>query len=236
MKIKLLYLAFLLFPLHLWAQKNLIKDSMPVIIVPENYNTEEFRNKLVEEANKNVSVTREALNEAEIAKYQLSASKIQWLNYVSITGNLNEFTLSPTKYENQATFYPRYNFSLSIPLGSFFTNAYNTKIARYNLSIAKDRQKFSAIQLRSDVLSKFEEYIQARELLKFQSVVLNDEETVHVLSEKKFKSNQISLEEFNNSSKSLFLEKSKIIELQKNYSIAKYELEALVGALLVDNK
>jgi outer membrane protein TolC len=236
MKLKLLYFTFIFFPLGVFSQEISVKESMPTIVVPENYNTESFRDILVEEASKNVSITREALNQVQIEKYRLGISKAEWLNYISISGNLNEITLNPGKYTTQALFFPRYNFGINIPLGTLFTNSYNTKISRSNLAIAKEKQRFAPIQLRSEVLSKFENYVQARELLKFQSIIFNDEETVHTLNERKFKSNEISLEEFNNSSKKLFTERTKSIELQRNYAITKYELEAIVGALIIDNK
>jgi outer membrane protein TolC len=236
MKLKLLYLTFIFFPLGVFSQEIPVKESMPTIVVPENYNTQPFRDLLVEEALKNVSITREALNEVQIEKYRLGISKAEWLNYITVSGNLNEITLNPGKYTTQALFFPRYNFGINIPLGTLFTNSYNTKISRSNLAIAKEKQRFAPIQLRSEVLSKFEDYVQARELLKFQSIIFNDEETVHTLNERKFKSNEISLEEFNNSSKSLFTERTKSIELQRNYAITKYELEAIVGALIIDNK
>jgi outer membrane protein TolC len=238
MKLKLLYFTFILFPLGVFSQENSVKESMPTIVIPENYDTQSFRELLVEEATKNVSITRDALNEVEIERYRLGISKAEWLNYITVSGNLNEITLNPSKYanSNQALFFPRYNFGISIPLGTLFTNSYNTKIARSNLAIAKEKQRYAPIQLRSEVLSKFEDYIQARELLKFQSIIFNDEETVHTLNERKFKSNEISLEEFNNSSKRLFTERTKSIELQRTYAITKYELEAIVGALIIDNK
>lgn len=236
MKLKLLYFTFIFFPLGVFSQEISVKESMPTIVVPENYNTQSFRDLLVEEATKNVSITREALNQVQIERYRLGISKAEWLNYFNVSGNLNEITLNPSKYSTQALFFPRYNFGVSIPLGTLFTNSYNTKIARSNLAIAKEKQRFAPIQLRSEVLSKFEDYVQSRELLKFQSIIFNDEETVHTLNERKFKSNEISLEEFNDSSKRLFTERTKSIELQRNYAITKYELEAIVGALIIDNK
>jgi outer membrane protein TolC len=236
MKNSLLYIAVLLMPITGFAQKPAVKESMPTIIFPENYNSESFREELVAEAMKNASGIKIASRETQIEKYRVGITKSKWLDYFTVSGNLNEFTLNPGKYQNQALFFPRYNFGVSIPLGSLFSNSYDTKIASNQYLIAKENEKASTLTLRSEVLSKFEEYVQSREALSLQSQVFNDQETVHTLNEGKFKSNVISLEEFNESSRQLFDLKSKALDLQKQYAITKYQLEALIGAIIIDSR
>lgn len=236
MKNNLLYIVVFLMPILGFAQKPAVKEAMPTIMFPDNYNSQNFRDELVSEAIKNASEIKVATRETQIEKYRVGISKSKWLDYFSFSGNLNEFTLNPGKYANQALFFPRYNFGVNIPLGSLFSNAYNTKIANHQYLIAKENEKSTALALRVQVLSKFEEYIQSREALTLQSQVYNDQETVHVLNESKFKSNTISLEEYNESSMKLFDLKSKALDLQRQYAITKYELEALIGAIIIDSK
>lgn len=173
--------------------------------------------------------------QTEISKEQLSKSKVKWLDYISVSGNVNEFTIDPPELAgNQPLFYPRYNFGLNFSLGSIFTNAYDTKVAKKNVAISEELEKNSPILIRSAVLVKFEDYVLARELLKLQGQIENDEEAVYSLAERKFKINEISLSEFNDASKRLYAERFKKIEMKRNLSVFKYELEALIGTLIED--
>lgn len=241
MKIKctLLTLALSL-PLCIFAQTSPAPANMRTIAVPTDYNTPQFRERLVNEAMANNSQLKILDLETGISQDQVKSSSIQWLDYLTVSGNLNEFTIDGTANSStngiQNNFFPRYNFGLSFSLGSLFTNAYNTKIARKNLKIAEETEKNAPLQLRSMVLAKFEQYVQAREILNIQQLVLNDEEAVYNLGEKKFKSNQISLEDFSSASKRMYGERSRKIELQSNLAIVKSELEALINAILIDGK
>lgn len=207
------------------------------LVITENYNSPEFRNVLVTEALKNNSENKTLKLQTDISKEQLNKSKVKWLDYVAVSGNVNEFTIDPPEIaggQSQSLFYPRYNFGLNFSVGSLFSNAYDTKIAKKNVAIAQEQEKNTPILLRSAVLAKFEDYVQARELLKLQAQIKNDEEAVYTLAERKFKTNEISLNEFNDASKNLYAERFKQIEMKRNLLVFKYELEALVGAQIED--
>ena len=62
-----------------------------------------------------------ANKEIDLKTQEISKSKAAWLNSISVSGNLNEYSLKSTLGNSiitpQLNFYPRYNINLSLPLG-----------------------------------------------------------------------------------------------------------------------
>lgn len=239
MKSKLLLcFVFTFFVLLAQAQTNII-ESMSKISIPVTYNSAEFRKKLIDEALKNNSKSKALGFQTEVTRQEYKKSRIKWLDYINASGNLNEFTLNPAKQYAQGTgqnlnFYPRYNFSLAFSLGSIFSNANDVQIAKRKINIAQVEENEEKIKLRSLVLAKFEEYVEARELLKLQVQIVSDEETGYKISEKKFRQNQMTMEDFNEAAKKYNAERYKIIEIKRQIGVSRYELEGLVGSQLED--
>lgn len=239
MKLKsLLFPVFSMCIIHVHAQTNVI-ESMSKINIPATYNSSEFRKKLVDEALKNNTKSKALGFQTEVTKQELKKSKVKWLDYINASGNLNEFTLNPAKQISQGTqqnlnFYPRYNFGLAFSLGSIFANANDVQIAKKKINIAQTEENEEKLKLRSLVLAKFEEYVEARELLKLQVQIVSDEETGYKISEKKFRQNQMTMEDFNESAKKYNIERYKIIEIRRQIGVSRYELEGLTGSQLED--
>ncbi len=243
MKLKFTVIAFVLACGSAFAQSAM--EPMPKIVIPENYNSPEFRKRLVDEALKNTNTTKIANFETGIAQNELSSSKSKWLDYFTVAGNLNEFTLNPDRFnttdangqvvQNPNLFFPRYNFGVSIALGSLFSNANNVKIARKQVSISQLKSRDTQIDLRSLVLAKFEDYILNREQLKLQLIIVTDDEALFKQTERKFRSNEISISEFNEVSKSYYAGRIAKIAAQRDLAVTKYELEKLIGAQIEDN-
>ncbi|MBE7175237.1 MAG: TolC family protein [Mucilaginibacter polytrichastri] len=233
-------LAFLiLFPGYTaLAQSMSVTDNLPKIILPANYNTPEFRKRLVDEAMRNSYKSKGLALQTEVTKQELKKSRVKWLDYIMASGNLNEFTIRQPQdqaQQQQANFYPRYNFGISFSLGSIFANANDVQIAKRNIGIAQTQENDEKIKTRSLVLSKFEEYVEARDLLKLQIQIVADEETGYKIAEKKFRQNQLTLEDFNQSAKKYNTERYNMITIRKSVAVTRYQLEGLIGAQIEDN-
>lgn len=240
MKLKsLLFLFLACFLVQVKAQTSAL-ESMGKLTIPANYNSPEFRKRLVDEAVKNNYKSKALAFQTDITKQEVKKAKVKWLDYINASGNLNEFTLNPARQFAQGTgqtlnFYPRYNFGIVFSLGSIFANGNDLNIARKKINIAQTEENEEKVKLRSLVLAKFEEYVEARDLLKLQIQIVSDEETGYKISEKKFRQNQMTLEDFNESAKKYNVERYRIIELRRQASVSRYELEGLVGVQLEDN-
>ena len=77
--------------------------------------------------NYQIMMQKSRVNEMQ---YEVKKSKAAWLNNIAVTGNLNEANLKSSNTGGQNVFFPRYNFGLTLPLGTFFTKSNDTKIAK----------------------------------------------------------------------------------------------------------
>src|SRR5436190_18721624 len=87
------------------------------IILPTNASNLSFEEKLVQLAWRNDPNNSQVIKQSSVARYTLKQAQWTWLDYITVRGNLNEFTLNPSRDVNdRANFYPRYNFGIAITL------------------------------------------------------------------------------------------------------------------------
>lgn len=135
------------------------------IVLPENVEASQIEEKLVQLAWKNYPQKKIAEIEAGRAQNQVNKASWDWLNRITVSGNLNEFTINPED-NLRAQYYPRYNFNLSIPLGMFVDQANNSRISRANLEIELEQLKQLKLHIRTEVLSRYEDFKRTGEILK----------------------------------------------------------------------
>ncbi len=86
--------------------------------------------------------------------------------------------LTPKKDNNGVkipNYYPIYNLGVNIPFDIFTRTTNNVKIARenYYMTTAAKNQKFR--EIKADVLTKYENYLLARQLVELQSRITQSE-------------------------------------------------------------
>src|SRR5690606_9126469 len=107
------------------------------IVLPDRAQSSDFGEKLVQLAWKNHPTNEILRRQLTIAEYQVKRSAADWLNMITLQGNINEFNIQ----EQDAAvpvFLPRYNFGLLVPLGIFVGNPNDTKQNRQRVSIAQE--------------------------------------------------------------------------------------------------
>lgn len=188
----------------------------------------DIREKLVQLAmqNPNFEITDRRLN---ISQYQLNRAKGAWLGILSASGNLNELSLKGNSGSNGSLYFPRYNFSLNLPLDFFSARKNDVKIARENLYIAKAEKNAQYRSIRKEVLVKYEDYLMHKEKLELQSRRTQTEYTKYKIAEKDFEDNQVEAEEFNKAETSYLEQQMRKSEMQRNYNVAKLDLEEMIG-------
>ncbi len=168
---------------------------------------------------------------AKVAEFTLSKAKGSWLGLFAATGNLNELSIkqgSGNGPEN-ALFFPRYNFSVNLPLDFFSAKSNDVKIARENVLIAEAEKNERYRRIRREVLSKYEDYLMHKEKLELQTRLTQAEYTRYKLAEKDFEDNLITAEVFNKSEAAYFEMQITKSELQRNLNVSKLELEEMIG-------
>jgi len=188
---------------------------------------EDIREKLVELALQNPE--NEIANlDIQAAEYSLKKTKWEWLNYITIAGNLNEYSLRPSVSQN-SLLYPKYNFGLLVPLGSFGINAANVKLSRNKLAIARAMKDALYRQIRTETLTKYEDYLMYKQLYTLQVQLTDDANTALLESQKKFSNGEIPIEEYNNTTNLYNIELVKKITALHDLNVSIYALEKLIG-------
>lgn len=169
--------------------------------------------------------------QVDVAKYQLSRTKGDWLNNLFAAANLNEFSINPA-YKNYSLYFPKYNFGVSVPLGIFVTQPNNVKIARKNMQIAQAAEKSKQAAIREQVLSLYQDYLMYTQLLVIQTQAAENEYTFYKQAEQKFKNGEIPIADYTNAAKNYNTELTQKIKVQHDLNIVKLQLDQLIGTSL----
>lgn len=195
----------------------------------------DIREKLVQLAMQNPAY--EMVDHASLAaSYQIKIAKSAYLGLLSAQGNINEFTISKPTYNGTQIpyYYPRYNLALNIPF-DILTRTNNTvKIAQENylITAAAKNQKFR--EIKADVLTKYENYLLAKQLVDLQGKITQSEYATLRRAESDFSENLIKLEDVDKTQKSYVTEQVKSLTLQRDLNLTKIELEKVIGAKIED--
>ncbi len=193
--------------------------------------TMDIRDRLVQLALINPSAEIDDRNVA-IAHYTLKNTKSNIINNIVLQGNLNEYSIQ--KGSNNSTLYPRYNIGASLPLGLFTTRSRDIKIARENLNIAHAQKSDHDRVLREAVLSKYEDYLMAVDLLNLQKQLVEDVFTNFQKVEKNFADAKVQSEEYTDAYRAYNTELAKQRRLERDLRVVVIELERYIGVKLED--
>ena len=173
---------------------------------------------------------------AQINKYETTKAKAQWLNMLTAAGNLNEFTLKGSSTNNGTTtnyntFYPRYNFSLMVPIGNLISIPMDVKIAKTNRKVIGSMKEEEQRRIKADVLDAYELYSADKKLLELQAPLLEDVYNHYKQTEEKFSNGDkdVAVETLNISYRSYNEEMVRKVMLERDIRQAKIVLEKLIG-------
>ncbi len=170
-----------------------------------------------------------------VAYYQLHLVKGNWLASISGQYNANEYTLHLSNTSNaQSLYYPRYNFGVSLPFDIFTRNINNVKIARENYLIAQANRNEKFRTIKAEVLTKYEDYLLAKQKLEFQLQITQDAYTNYQIADRDFRLNVIKAEDYNKAYKNWAAEQVAKLDLQRNLNVSKIDLEKIIGVKLDD--
>jgi outer membrane protein TolC len=175
-----------------------------------------------------------------VAYYQLHLAKGNWLSSISAQYNANDYTLFHNKatttngVTTQPIYYPQYNFGLSLPFDIFTRNINNIKIAREQYLIAQANRNDKFRQIKADVLTKYEDYLLAKQKLELQIQMTEEAYTNYQIAERDYRQNVIKAEDYNKAYKNWAGEQVTKLDLQRNLNVTKIDLEKIIGVKLDD--
>lgn len=207
------------------------------IILPESTQTSEFEEKLVQLAWRNHPSNEALRREVNIAAYDVKQNNASWLENIRISGNLNQFNIDENAdalANYRSSFYPLYNFGVSVTLGTFFTIPYNIKKSREALVISQANVNTQKLTVRNTVLKLYNEFVMRERIYKLQSQSLLDNETSHKLAEQRFRRGEIDFETYSVSLGSYNEGMVSQLQAERDYKNAKLDLEQWIGMRLED--
>ena len=165
----------LLFSVNLaWAQK----IDYNKIILPRSSEQISFEERLVQLAWQNSPKNEIARRDVEISYTEFTLEKWSWLNKITASGNLNEFTIDPGANED-AQFFPRYNFSINVPLGIFLDQASETRIARQRIYVEQQKLNQQKLEVRTEVLKRYENFLRDQQVSDLLTEILAEVKTMY---------------------------------------------------------
>jgi outer membrane protein TolC len=205
------------------------------IILPDYAKSPDFAEKLVQLAWKNHPTNEVYRREVNVATSAVKQSAAQWLDIISFTSNVNEFTLNPESDPlGRASFYPRYNISARVSLGQFLSIPATNRINKERVVIAQANVNAQKLMLRNTVMRAYNEYQLHERTYKVRSQLLLDNETAHKLIEQRFKNGETNFETYSLSLSNYSNMTIGQLEAERNYKNAKLDLEQLIGMKLED--
>lgn len=205
------------------------------IILPESSQATEFEEKLVQLAWRNHPTNEAARREVNIAEYDVKQANVSWLENIRVTGNINEFTINKAADPfGRAAFFPKYNISASVSLGTFFTTPYTIRKSKEAKVIAQANVNAQKLMVRNEVLKLYNEYLMRERIFKLQTQALLDNETSHKLEEQRFRRGDITFDVYSTSLASYNDALRAQLEAERDYKNVKLDLEQWIGMRLED--
>lgn len=166
------------------------------------------------------------------AKYEVERTKASFFNNINLSSNFNEFTINNTLQGTQNLFFPRYNISLSLPLGFFTTTSKQVKIAKANLERSSAAKELEIDEIKNAIKIQYEMYLANKYYLALHETLLQDQKILMDKIELSFENNQIDLDAFTSATKSFNDVLIKKINLIRDLNTSKFQLENLLGMKL----
>ncbi len=206
------------------------------IILPDGVYTDLFEEKLVRLAWKNNPASHMVQDEVMSSTYDLQAVSARWTGLLGAQGNLNEFTIKKFTGGDSSTpnnlFYPRYNFSLNLPLSTFFELPKLKKSARAKVKLSKDKVNQLKLELRGRILRLYSDYRRNEQIRNLRKEALAAEDYNFILIEGKFKKGDASYDEYTRVQRSRSDLGIQVVIAESDYAKSKFDIEELIGVKL----
>lgn len=181
--------------------------------------------KLVKLASDNPAI-RIIESNIQISYADLDKTKLSWLSNISVGANINEFVVNNSA---AASFFPKYNLGLILPL-DFFKKTKRDKIAATeNLNISKEIKKDKMRTIKTEVLLRYEAYKEIKELVFLQKSFLEYDFSNYETARSAYSEGNGSIFDMNKSHQNYLLGKSKLVSLEKELNVSIIRLEEMIN-------
>ena len=170
------------------------------VITPQGQTPREFEAYLVQLAWYNSPGNLVYKSQIEIAARKAKMTYWEWLKDANVSFNLNEGNLTTTT-GNENIFFPRYNFGLTLNLGAIASRPAQTRIAKEEMKIAQLEEQQKMLEVRAEVLKRYQDYELSIEVLKSKTQAVQEAETIYDLVLDLFENDKVDFKDFSAASK-----------------------------------
>jgi Outer membrane efflux protein len=199
-----------------------------------------------------------AQDEVLNARDALSNTRKEWMRDVQMTFNLNEANLQqrnavalikPDDYPqasrrlidsvNQVlrnnndlagnTFFPRYNFGVTINLYNILSQKKKNQIGRRDVGIAEHRVNQRKLEIRAETLSRYAQWRLAKEILRKRKLVEQEARSNFVLIEQQYRTDDKTFEEYTTASSTYYQSQEAALRAETEVLMARFKLEEIIG-------
>lgn len=193
-----------------------------------------YLEKLVAVAKENYPRAKAFNNRINIAKSNISAQTLSWLEPFSFSYYFRENN-NAIDIVNPALL-TGYQFGVSFNPGSLFRKPFAVKTAKEELKITKLEQQEYELQLETEVKTRYLQYLQNLNNLRLQSKVTIDAESMYKNIKSRYEKGEVPLADYNNVSVSLNAAYQAKIAAEAALITSKVSLEQLLVKKLEEIK
>lgn len=203
------------------------------IVLPTSIIDISFEEKLIQLAWSNHPSSRIAMQNVQLYTKEKSLAGWSWLDNVNATFNVNQFNIDPSSDQlGRAAFFPRYNISMRMSLGTFALTPINTKIARDRVIMGEHQVNELKLAIRRDVLVTIEQFKERYKVLRLRDRLKEDFLVLFKDAEKKFSQGSIQIDQYQLASQAYYSRSESVITASSQFNQTKIALEALIGLRL----
>ncbi len=153
---------------------------------------------------------------------------MEWLK--AFNANIGFNSLKDTVQVLGATYLaPGYNYGLSVSLGQLFTTGPRIDMAKEMQKVEELERDQSKLNLRKEVLHRYNEHLLSIEILKTRQLAEEDASATFQLISALFKKNRANFDEKNKASITYYDTMEKRLAAETEVSNTKYSLEEILG-------
>jgi outer membrane protein TolC len=194
--------------------------------------------KLIAAARENYPRIKSLTSQVEVAKQDLSAAKISWLDPFSFqyVGRNNQNQTPPVVNVTNNDILTGYQFGVSFNPGTLLAKPSNIKKAREQINVAKFNKEEYLLTLEAEVKRRYFSYLQAQKaLVPFNSSLL-DAETNFNATKIAFQRAEVTIAQYNSASTSYYSAVQAKLQAEMAFLSSKALLEELTVKKLEEIK
>jgi outer membrane protein TolC len=194
-----------------------------------------YEERLVSLAWQNYPSSEIYTSKVKIAEKKINLERFSWTDDVRASFNFNQRNIEAgliSTDETQNNYYPWYNFSVGVSIGSFVQTPINVSIAKEELDIANASLNQHKLSIRAEVLKRYKDYQLKLELLKIRTQAVEDAYSTHLLITRDFEKGAATLEEFIKSAAAYNAATEAKLVAETSIQESKLTLEEMIGIKL----